>query len=464
MASTTSSSTTMHYPYKPNTILRATFLDESDAVIGMPGAPKSLKEMQLKVIRTLATTLSCVLLVEPVGAHQHRFPRQLILKVYDERFADNIREDNKMPEWTPAQSVLLEEFKALPDHLKPQIISKEYDPTSVWWDEQEDDSSSSSSDNSISTPITPSNGIPGAWIVSNSDSLPVKQGRTAQQTPKPDPIEEWENVETVPDSDSPSDSDSSSDVGADEDDEPELEHVSVQEADRALKERLRPGFLEAVGELTCGNLYQDELAVYRHLNILQGKSIPGCYGSLTVQPLYSGTFSDIDAPEGPKALLLQYIDHSFTLRDVPEKIPNTSLWSDIGKAAVKLVQDIGDLGVLNRDVRLDNFLVVPVIASKSAKRTASKRKNSPESGAQENKKFKVVMIDFGLARVWDEDEETEEAFRRARLQEDEEGAVGCVFENHLCKALKVKIGTEESPFRYRPSGRLHRSWDFEDDC
>ncbi|KAF8197554.1 hypothetical protein BJ912DRAFT_1140521 [Pholiota molesta] len=158
---------------------------------------------------------------------------------------------------------------------------------------------------------------------------------------------------------------------------------------------------------------------------------------------------------------MEYKSPSYPLRDIPERIPNQELWHDIGKAAVKLVQDVGDLGVLNRDIRLENILVVPVHG-----RFVGSPNNSWEllPGPHElelelqgdARQFKVFMIDFGIARIQGEDE-TNDEFRRARKSQDEEGAIGYVLERYL-----TKHAGGSKPFKFRHSRRLDRPWDDEE--
>ncbi|KAG9085234.1 hypothetical protein FRC06_003689, partial [Ceratobasidium sp. 370] len=90
-----------------------------------------------------------------------------------------------------------------------------------------------------------------------------------------------------------------------------------------------------------------------------------------------------------------------------EVIPGTSLEDvdprsiDLAKTincALRIVDTCGDLGVLNQDVRLGNFIVKP-------------------DGS-------VVMIDFAQTRFRREDED-DLGWKEAKWREDEEGCLGC---------------------------------------
>ncbi|UZP44986.1 hypothetical protein NXS19_012798 [Fusarium pseudograminearum] len=96
-------------------------------------------------------------------------------------------------------------------------------------------------------------------------------------------------------------------------------------------------------------------------------------------------------------------------------------WQDIFDQAIKIVDILGDHNILNKDVRLENFMVVP-------------RPN----------KYQVFMIDFGLCRFRGDDESDEE-WGRDKWMEDEDGYVGQILGRDF-----RKIGFE---FRYNKSYR-----------
>lgn len=92
---------------------------------------------------------------------------------------------------------------------------------------------------------------------------------------------------------------------------------------------------------------------------------------------------------------------------------------------------VGDHGVLNRDVRPDNFIV-----------------QRDRSGC-----YWVFMIDFGLARLrgWNE---TDRDWAKAKLNKDEEGAVGLV--------MKKRLAREGFELRFENSNR-YMEWAGGDD-
>ena len=145
-------------------------------------------------------------------------------------------------------------------------------------------------------------------------------------------------------------------------------------------------------------LYETEKEVYRRADRLQGRDIPRLL--LDVDLISS---SDTIPPgfQCP-GFLLQFIP-GFNLADMATHAPKEH-WQDIGDEAIRIVHAIGDLGVLNKDVQRLNFIV---------------------NWDPRTKKFKVFMIDFGLA-TFREEVENEVEWRKLKAHEDEEGAVGKV--------------------------------------
>lgn len=136
-------------------------------------------------------------------------------------------------------------------------------------------------------------------------------------------------------------------------------------------------------------LCNNEIQVYERLTSFQGKSIP----------LFIGRVRIVSGPPNVDASV-----PGILLEDVGgQRLDEVShdLFSDaIGSAAVAIVIACGDLGVLNYDIRLPNFLVRP-----------------------DDPKRLVVMVDFADTRLRGEDED-DETWRIAKAEEDEEGAVG----------------------------------------
>ncbi|CAA7271854.1 unnamed protein product [Cyclocybe aegerita] len=213
-------------------------------------------------------------------------------------------------------------------------------------------------------------------------------------------------------------------------------------------ERWSSGHREAYMEQVVQKLYRTEVAIYRELRKLQGQDVPFIYGTVYLREVGRRSLGKLEV----RGVLMQYIDPSFSLRDIPERIPDQTQWQEVGEAAVKVVQIVGDYGILNDDVRLDNILVVPTSREEDGEQDDADSEDQPECSTQ---RFKTVMIDFGIARTQRKDE-TDDEFRRERRRCDEEGAVGYVLEKHL---MKAKQSSDCPHFKYRPSHRLDRPWD-----
>ncbi|CAI4215955.1 unnamed protein product [Parascedosporium putredinis] len=99
--------------------------------------------------------------------------------------------------------------------------------------------------------------------------------------------------------------------------------------------------------------------------------------------------------------------------------------------AVAIVQVVGDHNILNRDVRPDNFII-----------------EQNRSGS-----YRVFMIDFGLARLRGRDE-SDRDWGKAKLNRDEEGAVGLV--------MKKRLAREGFELRFEKSDR-YMEWAGGDD-
>ncbi|KAK2736290.1 hypothetical protein FQN57_000820 [Myotisia sp. PD_48] len=144
--------------------------------------------------------------------------------------------------------------------------------------------------------------------------------------------------------------------------------------------------------------YETERDVYQMAHILQGKDIPRFLG-------------EVDFPEAEcPGILLEYID-GFLLTDLATHAPQNS-WQYICEDAISIVNSVGDLGIINLDVKTRNFIV---------------RKGHPEEG-----KFKVYQIDFAVAD-FRENFGDDRSFNEAKAHRDEEGAVGMVMESKLAK-------------------------------
>ncbi|KAG8739448.1 hypothetical protein FRC10_005621 [Ceratobasidium sp. 414] len=154
-----------------------------------------------------------------------------------------------------------------------------------------------------------------------------------------------------------------------------------------------PELLEHLLATTISPYFDSECAIYRHLSDLQGRSIPALYG--TTQFVSGLSIPDLDPPV--RGVLLEVIPGINLDSIQPQSVDLDALIF----GAMRIVDLCGDMGVLNKDVRLGNFIVKP-------------------DGS-------VVMIDFALARLRSM-EEDDLAWKRAKWGEDEEGCIGYIAE------------------------------------
>jgi serine/threonine protein kinase len=158
-------------------------------------------------------------------------------------------------------------------------------------------------------------------------------------------------------------------------------------------------------------LFDTETTVYDTLRDIQGKLVPRLVArvhlALSVPNVGIGHTNTAELLH-IKGILLQYID-GFSLSKVQDHAPKSE-WQGIVDQAVAIIQVISDHGILNRNVRPDNFIV-----------------QRDRSGC-----YQVFMIDFGLARLrgWNE---SDRDWAKAKLNKDEEGAVGLVMKKRLAR-------------------------------
>lgn len=119
-------------------------------------------------------------------------------------------------------------------------------------------------------------------------------------------------------------------------------------------------------------------------------------------------------------ILLQYIE-GFPLTDIEEYTPRES-WQAICEDAIRVINRIGDLGILNEDVKPRSFIV---------REDAGNR-------------FKVTMIDFALCKFRQDYKDVYDWDKWKSIQ-DEEGAVGYVMQRRL-----------KGGFSYRRSARYEK--------
>lgn len=406
------------YPYLPGTLLKVDFCPEplpGGGDLGpQAGAAAKVSTLTLAVIKTLSRTLSCVLLVSlsgqdikaitstsssKINLEESKQELKAVLKLYDRRFSNGIREDYDATPWTPDIEEEWMTFEALDEDEKPEVCV----------DEEENNSWSYGSD--------------------------ANSSKTTNWT----------------------------------------ENTNGRK--RILPSAWTPGHREAYMQKICDKIFDAEVSVYRHLQTLQGKMIPLVFGTVTL-PTGVGDSKGKNKAKVVSGMLMEYIQPSFSLRGIPENVSDKSLWQDLGEMAVALVQDVGDYGVLDEDVRLDNILMVPVKDGYYSQKLGvegedefgdnnerpggldgDKDSSMKSAGGRDLKFYRAVRIDFGLARVR-RDDETDEDWRKARRFRDEEGAVGFVLEMHLRKAANAN--GDDRPFKFRHSHRLQSIEDLDE--
>ncbi|CAE7123943.1 unnamed protein product, partial [Rhizoctonia solani] len=162
------------------------------------------------------------------------------------------------------------------------------------------------------------------------------------------------------------------------------EHISEDEPEPL-------GLDERIAAILIQPFFESETTTYSTLSDLQGKYIPTFYGTTRFIDGSSVTL-DTTVP----GILIEFIPGTNLSQIDPT---NTDL-DTVCSAALDLVYTCSDRNILNRGVRLENFIVKP-------------------NGSE------VVMIDFGHCRLRREDED-DQAWGEARWEEDEAGAVGWV--------------------------------------
>ncbi|KAJ5120413.1 uncharacterized protein N7515_009801 [Penicillium bovifimosum] len=170
----------------------------------------------------------------------------------------------------------------------------------------------------------------------------------------------------------------------------------------------------------------DEHSDYEHsisnLKEIQGTDIPKFLAS-TLMPIpfpgqTNGGYTDVPG------ILLQYIE-GFPLTDVEQYAPRES-WQAICQDAIRIIHRIGDLGILNEDVKTRNFIV---------------REDAGNA-------FKVTMIDFALCK-FRQDYQDDYDWDKWKSIQDEEGAVGYVMQRRLkdgfsyCRSARYEKLDEE---------------------
>ncbi|TQV98930.1 hypothetical protein V2A60_007373 [Cordyceps javanica] len=156
-----------------------------------------------------------------------------------------------------------------------------------------------------------------------------------------------------------------------------------------------------------GSLYTAETATYDALQEYQGKILPRLMAKVTLDLVPENQVpSDMLGHLQVKGILLQYLP-GFTLSALDQHAPRQA-WQGVVDEAVRITRMLGDVNVLNSDVRPGNFMVVPTA----------------------NDEYRVYIIDLGQCR-FRQTHESDKEWGRAKWQQDEEGAIGMVMRQRL---------------------------------
>ena len=163
--------------------------------------------------------------------------------------------------------------------------------------------------------------------------------------------------------------------------------------------------LEAYLQFCCRKSYLTETEVYRRNIDLQGLAIPRLMSRVLIRsPSSSGPTSEyLDCP----GILLEYIQ-GFHLTDL-EKFAPKATWQQICDEAIRIINQIGNRGIRNEDVKTRSFVVREI-------------PHPPQ--------FQVFMLDFASCVIRKPDQDDQD-WREWKAMQDEEGAIGRVMERKL---------------------------------
>ncbi|MCJ1465361.1 hypothetical protein MMC07_003979 [Pseudocyphellaria aurata] len=162
----------------------------------------------------------------------------------------------------------------------------------------------------------------------------------------------------------------------------------------------------------CVDMYDRECDTYEYLKNLQGEDIPRLIAKVQLS-------MDLHAADGDRhgffeirGVLLELVE-GFPLSKLAQSAPREH-WQGICDQAVGAIQDLGDLGVLNRDVRPSNFLVFP----------------SPSTSETP---YRVVVLGFAQCELQTSIDKfsRHEDWVEAKYEADEEGEIGLTMQYFL---------------------------------
>ncbi|KAI0594418.1 hypothetical protein F4775DRAFT_574140 [Biscogniauxia sp. FL1348] len=208
-----------------------------------------------------------------------------------------------------------------------------------------------------------------------------------------------------------------------------LKGIIHEESDRDGETDYERGWSRAQTEsyLTyqCAMLHNMEVVVYKRLKEHQGEKIPKLLAPVSLnsqdptggfhkrEGLFPNNATSHDMWNTMfeiRGIMVEFID-GFDLSTLGEgKFAPRDKWQQIVSDAADVVHIMDDKNILNKDVRPENFLVIP------------RRVNSSH--------YQPKMIDFGLCRLR-QDSESEADWGYAKWIQDEEGAVWHNMRNKL---------------------------------
>ncbi|KAK3361612.1 hypothetical protein B0T24DRAFT_641995 [Lasiosphaeria ovina] len=166
-------------------------------------------------------------------------------------------------------------------------------------------------------------------------------------------------------------------------------------------------------------LFTTEYTAYDRLSNHQGRSIPRLVAAVDIDiappspglaPTAEGDFE----PFKVKGIILQYLE-GLNLWDIVKHCPRSS-WQGIVDQAVDITRMLGEYGILNRDVRPENFIVVPAAPA--------------THGQDQETRYRVFMVDLALCKFREEYESFAQ-WGMAKETKNEDGAVGLRMQKRL---------------------------------
>lgn len=175
----------------------------------------------------------------------------------------------------------------------------------------------------------------------------------------------------------------------------------------------------------CRDLYISETEAYRRLEDLQGRNVPKAFAKIRLKLWSSSDPPSVDTRDffEVPGILMEYI-RGYDLAKMMFHAPS-STWQNTCEEAIRIVNVIGDHGILNEDIKTRNVLI---------------REEHQEGGLGPS--YNVVFFDFGQCQFLGPDQSEESWVHEKNLQ-DEEGVIGWVMEKKL-----------KGIFKYQPSRRF----------